>query len=160
MVWWLVAFAPPYTCLWCRSGELLSSSEISRWEIESNSQVKWTLIRYQSIKMAQMVGKSSCSCYSTHLEVTNSSTGHGLELGCGLIFLFTHYGNKLCIACDLVSCKSTSDNEIIWSQKGVFSRLHIIMCFNLLPFLTSDKFSIINFLEFFETSADVDPLIL
>ena len=117
MVWWLVAFAPPYTCLWCRSGELLSSSEISRWEIESNSQVKWTLIRYQSIKMAQMVGKSSCSCYSTHLEVTNSSTGHGLELGCGLIFLFTHYGNKLCIACDLVSCKSTSDNEIIWSQK-------------------------------------------
>ena len=112
MVWWLLAFAPPYTCRWCRSGELLLSSEsISRLRknrIESSNEREYQwLVNYEQsnrlkcLRKAQE-SKSSCSCYSTHLEVTNSSTGHGLALDCGLIFLFTHYGNKLWITCFLV----------------------------------------------------------
>ena len=57
MVWWLLAFAPPYTCRWCRSGELLASSEsISRLRIVSK--LKWTRIsktrKLWAIKSAQM----------------------------------------------------------------------------------------------------------
>ena len=40
-----------------------------------------------------------------------------------------------------------------------FEVIYNICAINLLPFLTSDKLRIINFFEFFETSADVDSLI-
>lgn len=40
-----------------------------------------------------------------------------------------------------------------------FEVTYNICAINLLPFLTSDKLRIIYFLEFFETSADVDSLI-